>query len=256
VRVGLRLSVTGPLAPATDRLPPGRAIDAGKVDVLYSLVVGGAGSRPGMRRFHLLYCGGSRIARSLDLEPVLDAFESHSRLYVAARSKRGVFLHAGAVAWRGRVLILPGRSSSGKSTLVAELVEAGASYLSDEFAVIRGERVVPFPKPLTLRDDRASRRPRRPRRAMPREGRRCRSAPVGLIALTEFEPTAAWRPRVLTPGRAFQSLLAHAVPARLATEEVLATLHRLVLRVPVVRVKRGEASLAARRLLDWMERKA
>ena len=252
MRVGLRISVPETLALAAGRLPPGRAIEARRVDVLYSLVVGGAGSR-GMRRFHLLYCAGSRIARSLDLETVLDAFESHSRLFVAARSRRGVFLHAGAVAWRGRALVLPGASWSGKSTLVAELLEAGAEYLSDEFAVIRGERVVPFPKPLTLRHDRAT---GRQRRLMPLGRPRRRPLPIGLIALTKFEPAAAWRPRVLTPGRAFQSLLAHAVPARLATEEVLTTLHRLVLSAPVVRVKRGEASLAARRLLEWMERQA
>ena len=40
------------------------------------------------------------------------------------------------VTWgRGRAIVIPGRTFSGKSTLVAELVRAGATYYSDEYAV-------------------------------------------------------------------------------------------------------------------------
>jgi len=136
--IGLRTSAPGAIAAARRRLPPGRPLSGGRVDLLYSLAVGGAGPRPGMRRSHRLYCGAMCIARDIDLASVLDALESHARLLVAARSRRGVFLHAGAVAWRGRAIVLPGASGSGKTTLVAELVRAGAASLSDEFAVIRG----------------------------------------------------------------------------------------------------------------------
>jgi hypothetical protein len=64
-----------------------------------------------------------------------------------------VFVHAGVVGWKGKAIVIPGRSHSGQSTMVAELVRAGASYYSDEYAVFdyRG-RVHPFPKDLELRD--------------------------------------------------------------------------------------------------------
>jgi len=229
VRIGLRTSVPEAIATAAGRLPPGRPLAAGRVDLLYSLVVGGPGPRPGMQRSHLLYCGAMRIARSLDLESVLDSLESHARLLVAARSRRGVFLHAGVVGWRGRAIVLPGVSGSGKTTLVAELVRAGAAYLSDEFAVILGDRVVPYPKPQS------------------------EPLPVGLVVLSRFEPGARWWTRTLPAGRALQALLAHAVQARIAPREVLTALEALVRTAPVVRARRGEAREAARRILVRME---
>jgi hypothetical protein len=209
-----------------------------------------------MRRSHRLYYGDLRIASNLDLDPVLDTLESHARLRVAARSRRGVFLHAGAVAWRGRGIVLPGASRSGKTTLVAELVRAGAGYLSDEFAVIRGDRVVPYPKPLSVRTAGGGGQ-QRPVAASALGGwHQRRALPVGLVVLSTFEQGAAGRARRLPRGRALLSLLSHAVAARIAPQEVLAALEGLVRSAPVVRVKRGEAREAARRILGWMERTA
>ncbi len=256
LRIGLRVSAREALAPAADRLPPGRLLPGGRVDTLYSLALGGPGPGPAMRRSHRLYCGEVRIAQHLELDPVLDALEGHARLHVAVQSRRGVFLHAGAVAWRGRALVLPGASRSGKTTLVAELVKAGAAYLSDEFAVIRGDRVVPYPKPLPVRDPRPVGRQRPvgvsalsgwpPRRAIP----------VGLVVLTRFEQGAAGRARRLPRGPALLALLSHAPAARIAPQQVLPALEGLVRSAPVVRVKRGDARAAARRILAWMERTA
>jgi hypothetical protein len=256
LRIGLRTSVPEAIATAAEHLPPGRLLSTGRVDLLYSLAVGGPGPRPGMRRSHLLYCGAMRIARSLDLESVLDSFESHARLLVAARSRRGVFLHAGAVAWQGRAIVLPGASCSGKTTLVAELVKAGAGYLSDEFAVIRGDRVVPYPKTLSVRDPRERGR-QEPLGVSALGGRQEREPiPVGLVVLAEFARGTPWRARTLPPGRALLSLLAHAVRTRIAPREVLAALEALVRSAPVLRAKRGEAREAARRIIAWMERAA
>ena len=53
--------------------------------------------------------------------------------------------HAGVVGWRGRAIVIPGRSHAGKSTLVAELVRRGAVYYCDEFAVLHETgRVHPY----------------------------------------------------------------------------------------------------------------
>src|SRR5579875_714636 len=61
-------------------------------------------------------------------------------------------VHAGAVAWHGCGILLPGKTHAGKSSLVAELVRRGATYYSDEYALIDGEgRLHPYPRPLLLR---------------------------------------------------------------------------------------------------------
>jgi hypothetical protein len=62
-------------------------------------------------------------------------------------------VHAGAVAWQDRVLLLPGKTHAGKSSLVAALLRRGAVYLSDEYALIDVEgRAHPYPRPLLVRN--------------------------------------------------------------------------------------------------------
>jgi hypothetical protein len=41
---------------------------------------------------------------------------------VSQRSRRLLFVHAAVVGWRGRAIVIPGRSLAGKSTLAAALV--------------------------------------------------------------------------------------------------------------------------------------
>ena len=49
---------------------------------------------------------------------------------------RYILLHGGAVARKGRALVMPAASGSGKSTLVAGLVAAGFALASDEIAAL------------------------------------------------------------------------------------------------------------------------
>jgi hypothetical protein len=46
----------------------------------------------------------------------------------------GLMLHAAAVGWEGRGIVLPGVTGSGKSMLAALLTDRGFAYLSDELA--------------------------------------------------------------------------------------------------------------------------
>ncbi|MCA9832631.1 MAG: hypothetical protein KC435_01665 [Thermomicrobiales bacterium] len=72
---------------------------------------------------------------------------------IAERSPDHVFVHAGVVMIDGRVLILPGESHAGKSTLVAALVQKGATYFSDEYAVITADGLVlPYLRQIALRN--------------------------------------------------------------------------------------------------------
>ncbi len=94
------------------------------------------------------------VVRSSRLATVYDAFESNLRLLVAEFAPRRVFIHAGVVARNGAAIILPGKSFSGKTTLVKELIRAGAVYYSDEYAVLDSwGRVHPFLRPLEVRSD-------------------------------------------------------------------------------------------------------
>ena len=189
----------------------------------------------------------------MDLDQLLEGFEADVRLTVATSARRRTFVHAGVVGWRGRAIVLPGRSFSGKTTLVAELVRAGASYYSDEFAVFdsRG-RVHPFPKPLSVRErtDHSVRKvPAEALGGTPGQ----RSLPVGVVVLSEYRAGARWRPRALTSGRALLALLAHAVPVRHEPERSLATLEQVITGASILKGVRGEAGTVAEKLLHQVE---
>jgi hypothetical protein len=155
VRIGIRSNDRAALARVLELLPGDwERVDSPVVDRVYSILIGGVGQRANVRRFNLLYEDHVQLARSMDRESVFDRLESYLRIFVAEFAKRRVFVHAGVVGWKGRAIVIPGRSYSGKSTLVAEFVRAGASYYSDEYAVFdeRG-RVHPFSKPIELREE-------------------------------------------------------------------------------------------------------
>ena len=216
VRVGIRVSNPTIMHRIPDLLPPSwKPARSRKVERLYSLVVGGTGSRPSVRRFNVLYADADRMSRTMDLEPALKLLETDLQLYVAEAAPRRIFVHAGVVRWRGRAILIPGRSLSGKSTLVNELIKAGATYYSDEYAVCdaRG-RVHPYPKPLALRKE-GDVLPK-PVRAGTMPGRPVvKPLPVGLVVLTSYRSGARWRPRRLSHGRAVIELLNHTIPARM-----------------------------------------
>src|SRR6476469_10330058 len=151
--IGVRVNSPDVPADVLDCLPPGWQPAASPfVRYLVSLRLGGAGPRPGAKHFHLLYAGVQLAARTLDRAQALAALEDELQKYVMVNARDRVFVHAGVVGWKGRAILLPGRSMAGKSTLVRALLAAGATYYSDEFAVLDAKgRVHPFPRRLSLR---------------------------------------------------------------------------------------------------------
>jgi len=253
VRLGVRTNAPAILERLQSCLPPGwRPSRSAVVDELFSVWVDPAdvATRPSR-----VYVGASRRARTRDLRHAFAVLESELRQSLAARSKHRTFVHAGVVGWRGKAIVVPGRSRSGKTTLVAELVRAGAAYLSDEFAIIdsRG-RVHPFAKPLSIRGaggcDLHVSRPS----AEDLGGRSATEPlPIGLVVLATHEPGAEWRPQTLTTGQAVIEMLAHTVPARLRPAASLQALERAVGRAVVLKGARGEAGALAPRLLQLLE---
>ncbi len=189
------------------------------------------------------------ICRDADLETVLDRLESHVRLHVAETSRDYIFLHAGVVAWEGGAILLPGRTFSGKSTLVAELVRQGAGYYSDEYAVLDPSgRVHAYPRPIGLRhigDHGVVRQRVEP--AAPAGG--YPSLPVRAVFLCAFRMESAWKLTRVTPGEAALALVSHVVSARRAPARTLACLSQLATLSPVFVGERGDAADAAAHIL-------
>src|ERR1700720_3519719 len=155
VHAGVRVSAAGGLPQVLALLPPGwKHSHRATMQRLYSLVIAEGSQRTGVRRMHILYADSLRIARETELKQVLAALETDLHRYIAEASLNMTFRHAGVVGWQGRAILLPGRSLSGKTTLVREMLRLGATYYSDEFAVVDDSgKVPPFPRPLGIRED-------------------------------------------------------------------------------------------------------
>jgi hypothetical protein len=255
VRVGVRTNDASILDRVRVVLPPGsRATSGRRVDRLFSLTVGGHDAPRNLRRFHLLYAEAEQLVRSLELDDVMTALEIDLQLHVAEFAPRRVFVHAGVVGWQGRAILLPGTSHAGKTTLVAALVRAGATYYSDEYAVLDDSgRVHPYTRDPRMRgeDDRTTPVPLATLGGAPAGRTPLR---VGLVALARYRAGAPWRPRLLSPGQAALGLLAHTVPARLRPQRALAALRGVMAQAAAWKGTRGEADEAAAWLLDTAAR--
>lgn len=152
------------------------------------------------------------------------------------------------MGWRGKALLVPGRSGAGKTTLVRALVEAGADYYSDEFAVLGScGRVFPFPRPLRVRGegDAPAQRISVPAGRVGRE-----ALPVGAVLAVGYREGGVWRPRRLARPQAILALLENTVQARSRAAEAVDLIHRSIGEAEALRGTRGEAAAAAARILD------
>jgi hypothetical protein len=243
VRIGIRVNKPGVLEQVLPFLPPGwKPSSSSIVDRLYSIIAGGEGPKPSVRLFSIVYANANRIARTPELYQAIDAFESDLQLYVAETAPRRVFVHAGVVGWQGQAIVIPGRSFSGKTTLTTELVKAGMTYYSDEYAVIDGQgRVHHYARPLSIRENGHLQRPKKYHVETLGGRPGSKPLPVGLVVVSKYKPGAKWRPRQLSAGEGALALLANTVSARREPRTTLATLHKVVSRAPVLKGQRGEA---------------
>jgi hypothetical protein len=183
------------------------------------------------------------------LGPALIQLGGHMMIHVAEYAPDLVFIHSGAVAWQDRALLLPGQSHAGKSTLVAELVRAGATYYSDEFALLDCEgKVHPFTRDLRMRNPGLPDQTPIPLAQL--NGRAGTEAlVVAMVVFAEFAEGARWAPEPVLPGRAVLEMLLHSTPVQRTPGRVLATLTAVMRHATAWRSQRGEAEAAARSLL-------
>lgn len=166
------------------------------------------------------------VATGDDLDLLCRTLLSELHLAIAVHARDALFVHAGVVAWNGVAIVIPGRSMSGKSSLVRALVAAGATYFSDEYAVLDENGLVhPYPKPLSIRRPDGSVESIDPE-TIGRVG--FEPVPVGLIVSTHFEPEAPWAPQVLDGSRAVLPLVDNTVVARLHPTRMLDVTTRVI----------------------------
>ena len=181
------------------------------------------------------------VAEAHRLTDVGSALATHAEPFVAERAPDHLFVHAGVVGWEGRAIVMPGTSFAGKTTLVRAWLEAGATYYSDEFAVLdRAGRVHPFARPLAIRDDSTASTRRVPVAALGAETGTT-PLPLGLVVVTSYRVGACWRPRRLTAARTLLALMRHTVAARGSPQHSMPILKQAVSGGSSLAGLRGEA---------------
>lgn len=257
LRIGIRTNQAELPENLEESFPPGwKPLSRPVVDHLCSLRLADRNRTSRFRRYNLLYADSKRVARSLEPLDVIEALGTHLQLIVAAGARNRLFVHAGVVEWNGGALLFPGKSFSGKSSLVAALVRAGARYYSDEFAVLdsRG-RVHPYPRPLSLRAPDGDTQTSRTAEELGGQAG-TKPLPVSHVVQCEYRKGADWRPSVSSPAHGILVLLAHAVSARLQPKFAMSTLKEAVKEATFLRGTRGEAEEAAMSLLHELEQPA
>ena len=203
---------------------------------------------------YILHGPGGEVARAEKLEALLPVLEADLRLFIAERARGRVFVHAGVVGWGERAIVIPGRSYAGKTTLVAALVQAGAVYFSDEYAVLdRHGFVHPYPKPLSVRDAVTGEQREVP---VERLGGRAGTGPLRmrLAVVGGFAQDAVWAPRPMTAGEVLLALADNAIAIRRAPRRVLAALTRAVAGAEGWQGTRGEAGPVVEAVRAWSRR--
>lgn len=231
-----------------DRLPPGSAPSSSR-NILRSYDFRTVPpATPGDDVSYLLIADGRALVRSSEASDIAEAFEENLKCLVAENSQRRVFLRAGVVGWRERAIIIPGGPRSGKTTLVRALVACGATYYSDEYAVLDGTNVYPYRSnvptwageggPLSyLLDEVRGVQPLNP-------------LPVGIVLFAPYQPGAVFKPKLIQRGKSLLGLFKHAVAAQRRPEHVLRVLDNITRRCNALEGVRGDAHGVASYLLD------
>jgi hypothetical protein len=225
-------------------LPPGWRPCAAKPDQYPLAIIEERGNG------YLVYKGGTCISEGHGLEYSLTMLEGQIRGHVAVLAPDRTFVHAGTVEHDGRAIVFPGYSFAGKTTLTEAFVRAGATYYSDEFAVLDSDGLVhPYPKPLSIRSGDESLQADHPVESL--NGTAGVDAiPLGFLIVTYYKPGTDWAPRELSAGEAALALLSHTVTARTRPDEAIRAISRSLRDAVALEGERGEATELVDELLQ------
>ena len=192
---------------------------------------------------------GEPASSRVDADVALHVLDAQMRLRIGVRARDRVFVHAGVVAVDGRALLLPGQTFAGKSTLVAALVAEGATYYSDEYAVLDELGCVhPYARRLSIRGADRGWGERWPVEDL---GGVAGTGPArpAVIAITAYGPGVRWQPQRRAAALGALALLTNAFVPTERPEASLRAVTRAATNALVLEGKRGEAAEAAASLI-------
>ena len=248
IRVGIQTNQAEWMERLESHFPPlWQPVSAGVVDRVFSFRFG--------KTTHTLFENDELTLKARSLKQVLETFERQLKMYVAEMARRRVFVHAGAVAWNGKAIILPADSFSGKTTFVAEFVRRGAVYYSDEYAILdENGHVHPFPRPLSIRSESGE----LDRINVPVESLGGSAGidplPVSLVLLMKHRSHARWKPEVLSPGVGVLKMVSQAISMRSQTKFTLEVLNCVARRAIIIETLRGGAERSVSKIIDFVDK--
>jgi hypothetical protein len=210
--------------------------------------------RPDGNHFRLL-CGSRVLIETRSVRRVLSALRGALVNHVGRRVKNRIFVHAGAVSWKGRAILLPGDSYAGKSTLVAALLKMGATYYSDEIAVLDEEgHLHAYPRDLQLRNEFNFQE----RRTVAQiAGKKTpigtEAVRVGAIVFAAYVESKSWKVEELSPGIAAMRGMRHTLTLKDDPARTMQTWAKVMEEAIAWKWERGDAKLAAKKLLQAIE---
>lgn len=200
-----------------------------------------------------LFRNGEQISYDTGTSRFFKFFDSILRITVAEFAVGWVFIHAGVVAWQNKAIVLPANSFRGKTTLVTELVKAGAEYYSDEYAVLDANGLVhPYARKLSIRHTENGEVKENSVDIKEFGGQAATTpAPVGLVVITEYEDGGIFEPERLSVGQGILEVIPHTIPRNFNAEFSLKVLNTALSDAIILRSRRGDASDVVSKLLSF-----
>jgi hypothetical protein len=202
-----------------------------------------------------MFLNGEGLASCPERKKFFKFFDAIVRITVGEHAVDRVFMHAGAVGWKGRAILLPGQSFQGKSTLTAELVRQGAEYYSDDFAIFDKDGLLhPFPRIITMRTDDGEYWPYEMTVESLGGTTATEPLPVGLVLFAKYAPGEEWKPDMLTSGQGLLEMIPFVLPLRREPEFSMRVLKSIATRAIIARSPRGDAKRFAELLLNFVDK--
>lgn len=251
MRIGIQTNEVRLISGIEALIPPGaELLNTGPLDRFYVLDAIRKDGADG-RSLYRINVGRKILFEGGDLQEGLETLESDMQLFVAEWARGKVFVHAGVVGYRGEAIVIPGCSFSGKTTLVSALVQRGAIYYSDEYAVLDSHGLVhPYARALRVRMNETLRARISPEALNGTVG--AGPLPIGKIIIGSYRPRTIWKPIPQSAGQGVLAMFANSVAARTRPKKVFAALDAAVSGALILKGDRGEAAESACQLLGLL----
>lgn len=176
------------------------------------------------------------VATTVERTFALAMVDSYVHSTVALHAPHHAFVQGAVVADGDRALVMPAKPLTGRTTLAKALVEAGLTYVSDEYAVFDREgRVHPYARSLNGTVAEVATEPLQ----------------VGAVFITSYWPDAEWQPVRRSSGEGLLSLMSHSVGGQERPDLTLGAMKNAMASEPIVlESRRGEAGDTVAQLLS------